>query len=83
MNGMPSSLSAEAMVRGYLECVLKVIYGRTYVGLFNTRLIFETSIFLQRTSKSQVITTSTLLRQLIFHHEDSVRDPQTRILLES
>jgi hypothetical protein len=29
------------------------------------------------TSNSVEITTSTLLRQLIFHHEDSVRDPQT------
>ena len=29
------------------------------------------------TSNSIEITTSTLLRQLIFHHEDSVRDPQT------
>jgi len=29
------------------------------------------------TSNSVEITTSTLLRQLIFHHKDSVRDPQT------
>jgi hypothetical protein len=35
------------------------------------------------TSNSVEITTSTLLRQLIFHHEDSVRDPQTLYLLES
>ena len=29
------------------------------------------------TSNSVEITTSTLLGQLIFHHEDSVHDPQT------
>ncbi len=35
------------------------------------------------TSKSRVILTTTLLRQLIIHHEDSVRDPQTLQPLES
>ncbi len=70
-------MAADAMVRGYLECVSKVVYRRTYVGLFNTCLFFKGSIFLLRTSKSRVITTSTLLRQLIFRFEDSVRDPQT------
>ena len=35
------------------------------------------------TSKILVITTSTMLRQLIFHYEDSVQDPQTLVPLES
>jgi hypothetical protein len=76
-DGRSLSLAADAMVRGYLECVLKVIYRSTYVGLFNTRLFFKGSIFLQRTSKSRVITTSTLLCQLIFRYEDYVFNPQT------
>jgi hypothetical protein len=38
---------------------------------------------LMRTSKSRGNTTSTLLRQLILCYEDSVRDPQTLVLLES
>ncbi len=72
-------MAADAMVRGYLECVLEVTYRITYVGLFNTCLFFKGSIFLQSTLKSQVITTSTLLRQLICRYEDSVRDPQTLV----
>ena len=61
----------------------KEIYRRTYVGLFNDRLFFEGSIFLQRTSKNGKITTSTVSRGVIFCHDDSVRDPQTPIPYES
>jgi hypothetical protein len=64
------------MVRVYLECVLKVIYRSTYIGIVFGSLIFETSKLNPSTSKSSVITTSTLLRQLIFRYEDSVRNPQ-------
>ncbi len=70
-------MAADAMVRGYLECVSKVIYRSTYVGLSDVGQNLGGSIFLMRTSKSSVITTPTLLRQLIFCHEDSVCDPQT------
>jgi hypothetical protein len=57
------------MVRGYLECVSKVIYRSTYIGIVFRSLTFETSKFHPSTSKFIVITTSTMLRQLIFHHE--------------
>ncbi len=60
MGGMVLSLVAEAMVRGYLECVSKVIYRSTYVGIVFRSLIFVTSNFNPSTSKSRVITTSTL-----------------------
>jgi hypothetical protein len=70
-------LAADTMVRGYLECVLKVIYRSTYVGIVVRSLIFETSKFHLSTSKFIVTTTSTILRQLIFCYEDSVRDTQT------
>jgi hypothetical protein len=70
-------LAAEAMVRGYLECVSKVIYRSTYVGIVFRFLIFETSKFNPSTSRFILITTSTMLCQLIFCYEDSVRDPQT------
>jgi hypothetical protein len=83
MGGMVLSLVADAMVRGYCECVSKVIYRSTYVGLSDVRQNLGGSIFLMFTSKSRVITTSTLLCQLIFHHDDSVRDPQTLVSLES
>ncbi len=75
--------AAEAMVRGYLECVLEVIYRSTYVGIVFRSLIFETSNFNPSTSKFIVITSSKMLRQLIFRYEDSVRDPQTLVPLES
>jgi hypothetical protein len=71
------------MVRVYLECVLKVIYRSTYVGIVFRSLIFETSNFNPGTSKFIVITTSMMLRQLIFHYENSVRNPQTIKPLES
>ena len=57
MGGMALSLVADAMVRGYLECVLKVIYHTTYVGIVFRSLVFETSKFHPSTSKSRVITT--------------------------
>ncbi len=57
---------AEAIVRGYLECVLKVIYRSTYVGIVFRFLNFETSNLCPSTSKFIVITTSMMLRQLIF-----------------
>ena len=33
MGGMALLSSAEAMVKGYIECVLRVIYCSLYVGL--------------------------------------------------
>ncbi len=66
-------------MRGYFECVLRVIYCSTYVGIVFRSLIFETSIFYPSTSKSRVITTSIILRQLITRYEDSVHDPQTLV----
>ncbi len=73
-NGRLLLLAAKAMVRRNLECVLKVIYCSTYLGIVFRSLMFETSIFNPRTSKFIVITTSTMLHQLIFCYEDSVRD---------
>ena len=52
------SSMAEAMLRGYFECILRVIYRSTYIGIVFRSLIFETSIFLTSTSKSRVITTT-------------------------
>jgi hypothetical protein len=82
-DGRLLSLAADAMVRWYLKCVLKVIYCSTYVGIVFRSLIFETSNFNQSTSKFIVITTSRMLRQLMFCYEDSVRNPQTLQPLES
>ncbi len=81
-DGRSLSLAAEAMVRGYLECVLRVIYHSTYVGLNNKRKNLGGSSFLMSNSKIIVITTSTMLRQLVFHYEESVRNPQTLVPLE-
>ena len=75
-NGRLLSLATEAMVKGYLECVSKVIYCSTYVGIVFRSLIFETSNFNPSTLKFIVITTSMMLRQLIFGYKDSVHDPQ-------
>ncbi len=60
-----------------------MIYCRLYVGLSDIGQNFEEAIFLTSTSKISVITTSTILRQLIFCYEDSVRDPKTLVALES
>ena len=83
MGGMALFSSAEAMVRGYFEDVLRVIYCSTSVGIVFRSLYFETSIFLMSTSKTIETTITTSVRYLIFHQEDSVRDPQTLVLSES
>ena len=59
--------------------VSRVIYRRLYVGLCYIGQNFEEAIFLTSTSKSRIITTSNIFRQLIFRHEVSVRDPQTLV----
>ena len=76
-------LAAEAMLGVFFEGVLRVNYHSLYVGLSGVGHNFEEAIFLTSTSKSRVITTSTILRQLILRYEDSVRDPQNLVLLES
>jgi hypothetical protein len=62
---------------------LRVIYCSLYVGLSDVGHNFEEENFLMSTSKSRVITTSIILRQLILCYEDSVRNPQTLVSLES
>ncbi len=74
-------MAAEAMLGVFFEGVLRVIYHSLYVGLCDVGPNFEEAIFLTSTSKSRVITTSTILRQLILRYEDSVRDPQTLVSL--
>jgi hypothetical protein len=76
-------LAAEAMLGVFFKGVLRVIYCSLYVGLCDVGHNFEEAIFLTSTSKSRVITTSTILRQLILHYEDFVRNPQTLVSLES
>ncbi len=71
------------MLEVLFEGVLRVIYCSLYIGLSDVGHNFEEAIFLQSTLKSRVITTSTILRQLILRYEDSVRDPQTLVSLES
>jgi hypothetical protein len=73
----------EAMLGVFFEGVLRVIYCSLYVGLSDVGHNFEEAIFLTSTSKSRVITTSIILRQLILRYEDSVRNPQTLVLLKS
>jgi hypothetical protein len=63
--------------------VSRVIYHRLYVGLSDVGQNFEEAIFLTSTSKSRVITSSTIFHQVIFRYEVSVRDPQTLVPLES
>jgi hypothetical protein len=75
--------AAEAMLGVFFEGVSRVIYRSLYVGLSVVGLILGDAIFLMRTSKSTGNTTSTLLRQLILRYEDSARDPQTLVSLES
>ena len=74
---------AEAMLGVFFEGVLRVIYCSLYVGLSDVGHNFEEAIFLMSTSKSRVITTSTILCQLILRDEDSVCDSQTLVSLES
>jgi hypothetical protein len=73
----------EAMLGVFFEGVLRVIYCSLYVGLSRIGHNFEEAIFLMSTSKSRVITTSTILRKLILCYEDSVSNPQMLVLLES
>jgi hypothetical protein len=54
-----------------------------FSGIFFRSLIFGTSIFLMSTSKTIETTITTSVRYPIFHHKDSVCDPQTLVLLES
>ena len=75
-------MAAEAMLGVFFEGVSRVIYCSLYVGLSVVGPNFEEAIFLTSTSKSRVITTSTILHQLILRYEDSVCDPQTLVLLE-
>jgi hypothetical protein len=60
-----------------------VIYRSTYVGISDRSLNSETSIFLMSTSETIETKIHTSVRYLIFYQEDSVRDPQTLVLLES
>ena len=75
--------AAEAMLGVFCGGVSRVIYRRLYVGLSDVGQNFEEAVFLTSTLKSRVITTSTILRQLIFCYKDSARDPQTLVPLES
>ncbi len=76
-------LVVEAMLGVFFDGVSRVIYRSLYVGLSGVGHNFEEAIFLTSTSKSRVITTSTLLHKLILCYEDSVCAPQTLVLLES
>jgi hypothetical protein len=71
------------MLGVFFEGASRVIYRSLYLGLSHVGRNFEEAIFLMSTSKSRVITTSTILRQLILCYEDSVCDPQTLVSLES
>jgi hypothetical protein len=71
------------MLGVFFEGVLRVVYCSLCVGPSDVGYDFKEAIFLTSTSKSGVITTSTILRQLILCYEDSVRDPQTLVSLES
>ena len=60
-----------------------MIYCITYVGISDRSLNSETSIFLISTSKTIKTKIHRSVRYLIFHHEDSVRNPQTLVQVES
>ena len=66
----------------FLRGCLRVIYRSTYVGISDRSHNSETSIFLMSTSET-IETKITSVQYLIFHHEDTVNDPQTLVLLES
>jgi len=70
-------------VGGIFWGCLRLIYHSTYVGIVFRSLIFGTSIFLMSTSKTIETTFTTSVRYLIFHHENSVHNPQTLVPLES
>jgi hypothetical protein len=76
-------ISGWSHVGGIFWGYSRVIYHSTYVGIVLRSLIFETSIFLMSTSKIRETTISMSVRHLIFHHEDSIHDPQTLVQLES
>ncbi len=76
-------MEVEAMLGVFFEGVLRVIYCSLYVGLSDVVHNLKEAILLASTSKSRVITTSTILRQLILRCEDSVREPQILVSLES
>jgi hypothetical protein len=82
-DGRSPSSAAEAMLRVFFEGVLRVIYGSLYVGLSDVWHNFGEAFFLPSTSEIRETTISTSARHLIFHREDSVRDPQTLVTLES
>ena len=65
------------------EGVLRVIYCSLYVGLSDVGQNCEEAIFLPSISEIRETTISTSACHLIFRHEDSVRDPQTLVPLES
>ncbi len=67
------------MLGVFFEGVSRVIYRSLYVGLSDSKHNFEEAIFFMSTSKSRVITTSTILCQLILCYEDYVRNPQTLV----
>ncbi len=71
------------MLGVFFEGVLRVIYPSLYVGLSDNGHNFKEAIFLASTSKYSVITTSTILRQIILCYEDSVHHPQNLVSLES
>ena len=60
-----------------------MIYRSTYVRIVSRSLIFGTSIFLMSTSETIETKIHRSVRYLIFHHKDSVRDPQTLVPVES
>jgi hypothetical protein len=76
-------LAVEAMLGVFFEGVSRVIYCSLIVELSDVGYNFEEAIFLMSTSKSRVITTSTILCQLILCYEDFIHDPLTLVLLES
>ena len=60
-----------------------MIYRSTYIGISDRSLNSKTSIFLMSPSETIETKIHTSVRYLIFYQEDSVRDPQTLVLLES
>jgi hypothetical protein len=69
-------------VGGVFWGCLRVIYCSTYVGISERSLNSETSIFLMSTSKTTETKITTSVQYLLFHQEDSVRDPQTLVPVE-
>ena len=70
-------------VGGVFWGCLKVINPSTYIGIVFRSLIFGTSIFLMSTYETIQTKIHTSVRYLIFHHEDSFRDLQTLVPVES